>query len=322
MRNIIKAVFRTPEEAEAYLKSVQIIQKKQEKPTPPTNLKSSDLNDWYSQQRHKELDERKKREEAETMLRGYRSKFEYGKGASATATAGASSSSTPSPRSSGSISPRGSGTIQEGSVMEEGLNGVSAEVEKLEKDVVKMVVHDEHNENEEIGALDEETDGELDSSSGGVVTNNDDEDDVQVQVVAEENVETKVAEDEDQQEEEIEVEEENEANEEEQPVPEEEKEEDEGDATDDGDNLAENKQEEADSPPVLDDNEATTEAPDDGDNLAENKQEEAESPPVLDDNEATTEALPVVEETPEQAKEWRFLISRGAFHYFCRFTST
>ena len=65
--------FRTPEEAEAFLREVQSAKKKQDKPVPPTNLNSSDLNDWYSKQRQFELEQRKRREEAETLLRSYRS---------------------------------------------------------------------------------------------------------------------------------------------------------------------------------------------------------------------------------------------------------
>ena len=74
---MIQDKFRTPEEAQAYLTTVRTIKNKHEKPTPPANLKAADLNDWYAQQRQRELAERKNREEAEAFIRGYRSKLNH-----------------------------------------------------------------------------------------------------------------------------------------------------------------------------------------------------------------------------------------------------
>lgn len=54
----------TPEEAEAYLNEIRMKKKDKTVPKPPTNLQSSEINDWYSQQRKMHLDEQKKRIEA------------------------------------------------------------------------------------------------------------------------------------------------------------------------------------------------------------------------------------------------------------------
>jgi len=118
----IAAAFRTPEEAQAFLKEVQTAKKKQEKPAPPTHLNSSDLNDWYSQQRQFDLNERKKRIEAETLLRGYRGSkldsFESQSGA------------VPS-----SPKRKSNGIVVEGSIVEEGIDHVLDQVGKLEREV-------------------------------------------------------------------------------------------------------------------------------------------------------------------------------------------
>jgi len=114
--------FRTPEEAKAYLDSVRIIKNKQEKPTPPTNLSSADLNDWYSQQRQRELTLRKNKEEAEAFLRGYRSTMTYGGG-------------PPSPSRRGS----GNSHISHGTAIidDESQVSVSSQVEKLDTHIMK-----------------------------------------------------------------------------------------------------------------------------------------------------------------------------------------
>ena len=112
------AVFRSPEEAEIYLKQVQTSKNKQEKTIPPTNLNSSDLNDWYSKQRQFDLEERKKRTEAETLLREYRSKFDY------------DASSSPQKKNNGT------NIVQGSIIVEEGIDRVSDQVEKLEQEVV------------------------------------------------------------------------------------------------------------------------------------------------------------------------------------------
>jgi len=63
--------FRTPEDAMAYLAKQR---KLQDQPiAPPTNItSSSELSDWYMVQRQREIDGRKKREEAEAYLRAYK----------------------------------------------------------------------------------------------------------------------------------------------------------------------------------------------------------------------------------------------------------
>ena len=63
--------FLSPEEADAYLAKQR---KLQDQPiVPPLSLTSSaEISDWYMVQRQRELEERKKREEAETYLRAYR----------------------------------------------------------------------------------------------------------------------------------------------------------------------------------------------------------------------------------------------------------
>ncbi len=130
------AIFRTPEEAEEYLSKLQKIKKARTKPTPPTHLKSSDLNDWYSQQRQFELQERKKREEAELLLRGYRAKYENG-----------SSDVNKSP------TPPKSGLIAEGSI-ETGENiVVSDEIKKYNTDPI--VENKSSKKKEETGDVDE-----------------------------------------------------------------------------------------------------------------------------------------------------------------------
>ena len=65
----------SPEEAEAFLASQRLKRKTKDIPAPPKNLSSADLNDWYGQQRQRDLEERRKREEAEAYLRGYRADF-------------------------------------------------------------------------------------------------------------------------------------------------------------------------------------------------------------------------------------------------------
>jgi len=72
------SVFRTPEEAQEYLTKLQFQKKKTPtSPSPPSHLTTSDLNDWFSQQRRKDLEERQKRIEAENLLRGYRATIDF-----------------------------------------------------------------------------------------------------------------------------------------------------------------------------------------------------------------------------------------------------
>ncbi len=121
------------------------MKKKNEKPKPPTNLKAGDLNDWYAQQRQRELIERKNREEAEKYLRGYRSKFSYD-----------------------TIAPANSATpVTEGSVVAEEGAHVSDEVGKLQKglDTFPSLSFDESEE-----ANEDEGDGDKYAvPEGGVV---------------------------------------------------------------------------------------------------------------------------------------------------------
>jgi putative glutathione S-transferase len=66
----------TPEEAEAYLAAIR--QKKQKHSTPlipPSNLSTTDLNDWYAKQKQMELLEKQKKKEAEEYLKSYRLKL-------------------------------------------------------------------------------------------------------------------------------------------------------------------------------------------------------------------------------------------------------
>lgn len=62
----------TPEEAEAYIKDYAKRKKESQTPAPPSNLSSTDLNNWQNQQRARDLEERKRRIEAENLLRNYR----------------------------------------------------------------------------------------------------------------------------------------------------------------------------------------------------------------------------------------------------------
>jgi len=66
--------FLSPEEAMAFLAKQR---KLQEQPiAPPSTLtSSSELSDWYMQQRQREIDDRRKREEAEAYIRSYKSQF-------------------------------------------------------------------------------------------------------------------------------------------------------------------------------------------------------------------------------------------------------
>lgn len=139
---MIQDKFRTPEEAQAYLTTVRTIKNKHEKPTPPANLKAADLNDWYAQQRQRELAERKNREEAEAFIRGYRSKLNH--------------VIIPTSPSRG-----GNDSIHEGSVVFEEGAQVSAEVEKLEKSIDEVNLDGDDMEDVED---DGNTDAEIESS--------------------------------------------------------------------------------------------------------------------------------------------------------------
>lgn len=117
--------FRTPEEAEAFLREVQSAKKKQDKPVPPTNLNSSDLNDWYSKQRQFELEQRKRREEAETLLRSYRSTSVFDKNIP--------------------VSPKDNVEGRIGVVEEENTISVSSQIGKFEKEGEDIEINDNVN---------------------------------------------------------------------------------------------------------------------------------------------------------------------------------
>ena len=65
--------FLTPEEAKAFLAGQKEAAKKGViQPTPPAGLSGGELDGWYTQQRQRDLDAKKNRDEAESILRGYR----------------------------------------------------------------------------------------------------------------------------------------------------------------------------------------------------------------------------------------------------------
>lgn len=154
--------FRTPEEAEAFLREVQSAKKKQDKPVPPTNLNSSDLNDWYSKQRQFELEQRKRREEAETLLRSYRSTSVFDKNIP--------------------VSPKDHVEGRIGVVEEENTISVSSQIGKFEKEGEDEEIND--NENAVTDELDNSDvlvdDGDLAEEGKTSMTeeNNDDVDDM------------------------------------------------------------------------------------------------------------------------------------------------
>eukprot|EP00566_Odontella_aurita_P023991 CAMPEP_0113553180 /NCGR_PEP_ID=MMETSP0015_2-20120614/15470_1 /TAXON_ID=2838 /ORGANISM="Odontella" /LENGTH=207 /DNA_ID=CAMNT_0000454221 /DNA_START=434 /DNA_END=1054 /DNA_ORIENTATION=+ /assembly_acc=CAM_ASM_000160 len=67
----------TPEEAKAYLAVQRVAQSRKSKqaPKPPTNLASADLDTWFVAQKRRETEEKRKREEAERILRGYKGQW-------------------------------------------------------------------------------------------------------------------------------------------------------------------------------------------------------------------------------------------------------
>ena len=72
--------FMTPEQAKAFLAEQKIASKKGSvQPTPPSGLSSGELDSWYSQQKAEQAEARRKREEAEAILRGYRSAWDGSK---------------------------------------------------------------------------------------------------------------------------------------------------------------------------------------------------------------------------------------------------
>ena len=90
------ASFMTPEQAKAFLAAQKNASKKGTvQPTPPSGLSSGELDSWYSQQTAKQAEERRKREEAEAILRGYRGAWDGSKSGGGGGGGGGSSGSLP-----------------------------------------------------------------------------------------------------------------------------------------------------------------------------------------------------------------------------------
>ena len=88
--------FMTPEQAKAFLAEQKIASKKGSvQPTPPSGLSSGELDSWYSQQKAEQAEARRKREEAEAILRGYRSAWDGSKSSGGGGGDGGSSESLP-----------------------------------------------------------------------------------------------------------------------------------------------------------------------------------------------------------------------------------
>lgn len=71
----VVAPLTTPEEAQAFLAAMRDKQKAQQPAAPPANLSRDGVDAWYSQQKQRELEMKKRRQEAENLLRGYRSSY-------------------------------------------------------------------------------------------------------------------------------------------------------------------------------------------------------------------------------------------------------
>ena len=91
------ASFMTPEQAKAFLAEQKNASKKGTvQPTPPSGLSSGELDSWYSQQKAKQAEARRKREEAEAILRGYRGAWDGSKSGGGGGGGGSSGSLPPS----------------------------------------------------------------------------------------------------------------------------------------------------------------------------------------------------------------------------------
>jgi hypothetical protein len=68
----------TPEEAQAFLATMRDKSKTLQtaSPKPPADLSGAGVDAWYMQQKQRELDMRKRRQEAESILRGYRATYD------------------------------------------------------------------------------------------------------------------------------------------------------------------------------------------------------------------------------------------------------
>lgn len=71
----VAAPLTTPEEAQAFLSAMRDKQKAQQAAAPPANLSRDGMDAWYSQQKQREQEMKKRRQEAESLLRGYRSSY-------------------------------------------------------------------------------------------------------------------------------------------------------------------------------------------------------------------------------------------------------
>lgn len=117
------STFLTPEEAQTYLADLRTQKKNKVKPTPPTNLPSAELNDWFTRQKRMQLEEQEKRIEAEKFLRGYRSKLDHVK-------PGSANSSSPRRRTKSENSVEVDGIV----ITDEAIDNVMDEVHKLNHD--------------------------------------------------------------------------------------------------------------------------------------------------------------------------------------------
>jgi len=132
------STFLTPEQAQTYLAKLRLKKKSIAQPTPPRNLPSAELNDWYSQQRKMQLVEQKKRVEAEKFLRGYRSKLDYG------------SATSHSPRRKKNDN---NAHIPVESVDKDSIDNVMLEIQKLEREVGTISMEGDDDDQEEEASL-------------------------------------------------------------------------------------------------------------------------------------------------------------------------
>jgi hypothetical protein len=74
---LVAAPLTTPEEAQAFLTSMRD-KRKASKVAPPPNLSAGGMDAWYMQQKERERETARRRQEAESLLRGYRMGFTPG----------------------------------------------------------------------------------------------------------------------------------------------------------------------------------------------------------------------------------------------------
>jgi hypothetical protein len=75
---LVNVPLTTPEEAQAFLATMRDKSKGSQTviPKPPADLSGAGVDAWYMQQKQRELDLRKRRQEAESLLRGYRATYD------------------------------------------------------------------------------------------------------------------------------------------------------------------------------------------------------------------------------------------------------